>query len=163
MAKSFILILGMSGGGKSSLVRAGVLPMLTQPGVIEGIGLWRRAIMKPSDSPGDLIDGLATSLIRENALPELSADITNVNELAKLLRETPKAAIPLIKGGLSKAASEIAKSKQLTEQHIARLVLVVDQMEEMFSLESIMHEERVKFIEALDVLVRSGRVWIIAP
>jgi len=160
--KSFVLILGMSGGGKSSLVRAGVLPMLTQPGVIEGVGLWRRAIMKPGDSPGDLFDGLASCLLRENALPELSADKTDIKELAKLLRETPKAAVPLIKGGLSQAASEMAKKEQLTEQPTARLVLVVDQMEEMFSLESITHEERVKFIEALDALARSGRVWAIA-
>jgi len=160
--KSFVLILGMSGGGKSSLVRAGVLPMLTQPGVIEGVGLWRRAIVKPGDSPGDLFDGLASCLLRENALPELSADRTDINELANLLRETPKAAVPLIKGGLSQAASEMAKSEQLEEQPAARLILVIDQMEEMFSLESITHAERIKFIEALDALSRSGRVWVIA-
>ncbi|MGH8135668.1 MAG: hypothetical protein ACRER4_04900, partial [Steroidobacteraceae bacterium] len=39
--RSFVLVLGMSGGGKSSVVRAGVLPMLTRPGVIEGVELWR--------------------------------------------------------------------------------------------------------------------------
>ena len=39
MGRAFVLILGMTGCGKSSLVRAGVLPMLLQPGVIEGIGL----------------------------------------------------------------------------------------------------------------------------
>ena len=32
--KAFVLIVGMSGGGKSSLVRAGVLPLLLQPGVV---------------------------------------------------------------------------------------------------------------------------------
>lgn len=159
--KSFIMILGMSGGGKSSLVRAGVLPMLTQPGVIEGVGLWRRAIMKPSDSQGDLFDGLASSLLRENALPELSADRTDVKELAGILRDTPKAAVPLIKGGLSQAASEMAKKDNLSEQPVARLVLVIDQMEELFSLASIKHEQRMKFMEAVDALARSGRVWVI--
>jgi len=162
LEKAFILILGMSGGGKSSLVRAGVLPMITQAGVIEGVGLWRRAIMKPGDSSGDLFDGLAASLLRENALPELSADRTGFKDLAKILRETPKAAVPLIKGGLSQAASEMAKSEKLKEQPTTRLVLVVDQMEEMFSLESITHQERIKFVEALDALSRSGRVWVIA-
>ncbi|MGD9347561.1 MAG: hypothetical protein PVH84_16970, partial [Candidatus Aminicenantes bacterium] len=45
--RAFVLVLGMSGGGKSSLIQAGVLPVLTQPGVIEGTGLWRRAVMRP--------------------------------------------------------------------------------------------------------------------
>ena len=41
--RAFLLILGASGCGKSSLVRAGVLPMLIEPGVAEGVGVWRRA------------------------------------------------------------------------------------------------------------------------
>ncbi|MEE4260950.1 MAG: tetratricopeptide repeat protein [Bacteroidales bacterium] len=160
--KAFILILGMSGGGKSSLVRAGVLPMLTQPGVIEGVGMWRRAIMKPGDASGDLFEGLANSLLQQDALPELGADGTSIKELAKLLRETPKAIVPLIKGGLSQAASDVEREEQLEKQPIARLVLVVDQLEEMFSLECITHNDRKLFIEALDALSRSGRVWVIA-
>ena len=39
--RPFVLVVGASGSGKSSLVRAGVLPLLTQPETIEGIGLWR--------------------------------------------------------------------------------------------------------------------------
>jgi len=160
--RAFVLVLGMSGGGKSSLVRAGVLPMLTQPGVIESVGLWRRSIMRPSDSSGDLFDGLAAALLRKEALPKLSADCTDVNELAELLRETPKAVVPLIKSGLFQAAVEFARNEKLTNQPPARLVLVVDQMEEIFTLERITHEERVAFIDTLDVLARSGRVWIIS-
>lgn len=162
LEKSFVLVLGRSGGGKSSLVRAGVLPMITQPGVIEGVGLWRRAIMKPGDSSGDLFDNLAASLLKKTALPELSADGTNSKELSRILRETPKAVVPLIKGGLSQAAAELNSSEKLAQQPNARLILVIDQMEEMFSLERITHQDRILFIEALDSLSRSGRVWIIA-
>jgi hypothetical protein len=39
--QAFVLVVGASGSGKSSLVRAGVLPLLTQPETIEGVGLWR--------------------------------------------------------------------------------------------------------------------------
>ncbi len=49
--RAFVLVLGASGGGKSSLIRAGVLPLLTQPGVIEGVGLWRRAALRPATPP----------------------------------------------------------------------------------------------------------------
>jgi len=61
----FALILGASGSGKSSLARAGVLPLLTRPGVIEGIGLWRCAIVRPSDDSADLFQALAAALLSE--------------------------------------------------------------------------------------------------
>ena len=96
---AFVVVLGMSGGGKSSLARAGVLPVLTQPGVIEGVGLWRRAIMRPGDSSGDVFDALAAAILEKEALPELTADGIDAAELAQLLRETPKAALPLLKTG----------------------------------------------------------------
>ncbi len=38
---AFLTVFGMSGNGKSSLLRAGLLPTISQPGVVEGIGLWR--------------------------------------------------------------------------------------------------------------------------
>lgn len=60
----FALILGASGSGKSSLARAGVLPLLTRPGVIEGIGLWRCAIVRPSDDSADLFQALAAALLQ---------------------------------------------------------------------------------------------------
>lgn len=162
LGKAFVLIMGMSGGGKSSLARAGVLPMLTQPGVVGSVALWRRAIMKPSDSPGDLIGGMAACLIREEAVPELVADGADVEELASLLRDSPQAAAHVIKGGLSRAAAEMATREKLEASPAAGLVLLVDQLEEMFSLGSITHEDRVRFFDALNVLARCGRVWVIA-
>jgi len=71
--RAFLLVSGVSGCGKSSLVRAGVLPDLVQPGVVEGVGLWRRAIFRPGERSGDLFDGLATALRRDEALPELAS------------------------------------------------------------------------------------------
>ena len=107
---AFVLVLGMSGGGKSSLVQAGVLPVLTQPGVIEGVNLWRRAIMRPGDSSGDVFDALAASILEKEALPELAADNIDAAELAQLLRETPAAVPALIKTGLAQAAAGSAGS-----------------------------------------------------
>ena len=105
--RAFLLVLGVSGSGKSSLVRAGVLPMLVQPGVVEGVGLWRRTILRPRERSGDLFDGLATALLREEALPELASDGTTVEQLAGMLRSKPEAAPHLIKGALSQAASHL--------------------------------------------------------
>lgn len=160
--RAFVLVIGNSGAGKSSLIRAGVLPLLTQPGVMEGIGLWRHAILRPSDSTGDLADGLAAALLRPEALPELAADGTDAMELARLLRDTPATAAALIKGALSQAAAELQRRDQLDRQPEARLALVIDQMEEIFTLDRLTQEQRTNFIEVIDSLARSGRAIVLA-
>ena len=68
----FVLVFGGSGVGKSSFARAGLLPFLTDPGVIAETRAWRWSIFEPSDSTGGLIDGLAATLLTANALPRPS-------------------------------------------------------------------------------------------
>src|SRR6185503_7669998 len=80
---AFLLIYGMSGSGKSSLLRAGLLPTITRPGTVAGITLWRRCLFRPSEG-SDAIASLAAGLLREDALPELAHEKT-ATELAKLL------------------------------------------------------------------------------
>jgi len=158
--RSFVLILGMSGGGKSSVVRAGVLPMLTRPGVIEGVGLWRRAVFRPTDVRGDLFAGLARALLREHALPSLDADGKGPEELAQIMRESPQAATSLIRNALQREEHQDGMPN-------ARLALVIDQMEEMYTQEEAYTQEettsvhRQAFIDMIDALARSGRVWVI--
>ncbi|MEN8260927.1 MAG: ATP-binding protein [Pseudomonadota bacterium] len=159
----FLLILGMSGIGKSSLVRAGVLPSLTQPGVIEGIEAWRYAVMRPSDSAGDLFDGLAAALIRDPALPRLASEL-QAGELAASLRASPSTVASMLKIALSDEVTEL-KEPRPGRQHrapIARLALLIDQLEEIFTLKRIAAAERKAFIAALKVLVECGWIWVIA-
>src|SRR5215469_9118944 len=47
---AFVLVFGASGSGKSSLVKAGLLPDLALPGMIGRVGLVRRAAFRPSDA-----------------------------------------------------------------------------------------------------------------
>src|SRR5262245_48421082 len=150
--RSFELILGMSGGRKSSVRRAGVLPMGTKPGVIEGIGVWRRAVFRPTDVRGDIFAGLARSLLKEDALPSLDADGAGPDELAQVLRQSPQAATALVRNALAREAGDKVNG---------RLALVIDQMEEMFTHEGITQEHREAFIDVIDAFARSGRVWVI--
>ena len=85
--KAFLLIYGMSGSGKSSLLRAGLLPAITRPGAVAGIALWRRCLIRPSEGP-DAIASLAAGLLREGALPELAQEKTAA-ELESLFRSAP--------------------------------------------------------------------------
>ena len=216
----FALILGASGSGKSSLARAGVLPLLTRPGVIEGIGLWRCAIVRPSDDSADLFQALAAALLRANlpptptlpltqrdgphsdttprggeglppppALPEL-ADPESPDpqqSLAAELRAHPQTVAIRVKDQLN----AVAKAHQTQQRHTleaqiasltqegrqadaalkqqareqlqepkARLVLLLDQMEELFTLNYAPEQLRA-FLETIAVLARSGRVFVI--
>ena len=156
----FVLVLGMSGCGKSSLVRAGLLPRLIKPGVIEGIGIWRRALMRPSDASGDLLHGLAISLMREQAIPELA--VSGSEELGQLLRDSPAAVGLLIRAALSQASQQIMSNENLPREPASRLILAVDQLEEIFTLERVTPSERKTFASALKALVLSGSVWAVA-
>ncbi|MEM9481021.1 MAG: tetratricopeptide repeat protein [Verrucomicrobiota bacterium] len=184
---SFLMVAGASGSGKSSLVRAGVVPMLVEPGVMEGVGLWRRAIMRPGDGE-DPFASVAAAMLTEEALPEMASDGTDIEELAKMLRESPEQAIGLGRGALSQAAALVhASEKAQLEERIAgfeksgrnedaesmrkrleklsppsaRLVLVVDQFEEIFS-EKIDDEVKQRFVRLVSALAGGGRIAVIA-
>jgi hypothetical protein len=160
--RAFVLVFGGSGVGKSSLVRAGVLPWLVRPGVIDGVGLWRRAVIRPGEaSDGDLFDVFAAALLRAEGLPEIGADGTNATQLGALLRKNPGGAALLIKGALSQAAREMQIANNLERQPRALFALVVDQMEELFTTGRLTHQ-REDFLYAIDALARSGYVWIVA-
>jgi len=159
--RAFVLVVGVSGGGKSSLVRAGLLPLLVQPGVIEGVGLWRRAVMRPADA-GDPIRSLAASLLAADALPELAADGTTAAQLAEGMRQNPGATVGLLKGALSQAAASFAREQGLTQQPDTRLVLVADQLEELFTLPNVTAADRQAFIAVLSALARGSKVWVVA-
>ncbi|MEE9141574.1 MAG: tetratricopeptide repeat protein, partial [Gammaproteobacteria bacterium] len=161
--RAFVLILGMSGGGKSSVARSGVLPLLTQPGVIEGVGLWQRAVFRPGDTPGDVFRGLAKALLQEYALPGLDPESKGPDELVQILRESPQAAVSLIKNALiQEGAKQLSEQVRESGRGDTKLVLLVDQMEEMFTQEGIVRKDRVAFIDVLDAMARSGRVWVVA-
>src|SRR5262249_7572273 len=83
--RPLVLVVGASGSGKSSLVRAGVLPLLTQPGTIEGVGLWRWSVTRPGagGSDGDCFDALAAALLEPSALPALE-DLESQNAIRDL-------------------------------------------------------------------------------
>ncbi len=158
---AFVVVFGMSGSGKSSMVKAGLLPTITQPGVVEGVGLWRYAIILPSETH-DPVLGLAYSLLQATALPELAAQGLDATELAALLREAPQRVIGPLRAALKTTAETTAQQENLHEIPKARLAIVVDQLEEIFTHEGLNPEERRRFIVILQTLARSGIVWIMA-
>ena len=59
---AFLMLLGASGSGKSSLARAGILPAVFVPKAIPGVGVWRRVVFRPGDGGDDPIRRFALAL-----------------------------------------------------------------------------------------------------
>ena len=108
--RPFVLVVGASGSGKSSLVRAGVLPLLTQPETIEGIGLWRWSVTRPGagGSGGDCFDALAAALLEPFALPALAnpESLGAIRDFASELREHSDSVALRVRDALDHAARE---------------------------------------------------------
>lgn len=149
---SFLLIYGMSGSGKSSLLRAGLLPAITRPGAVAAISLWRRCLFRPSEE-ADPIASLTTGLLRDEALPELAQERT-ATELMQLLRSAPDRVLGLIREVLVNAAASIGSRAQ------ARLVVAADQLEELFTAVAE-PASREGLVRVLELFAGSGFIWVI--
>ncbi|HXC27678.1 MAG TPA: hypothetical protein VNV38_06960 [Stellaceae bacterium] len=149
-----LVVLGASGSGKSSLIRAGVIPTLTVPGVVTGVSLWRSALFRPGGAVGDVFDRLARAMIQQG-LPELPDTGIDIAALAQQWRTAPAQGAMPVGVGL-RAAQNVNQS---AASGAPRLVLLVDQLEELFTFTDT--GERAGFVALLTALASSGQVWLI--
>jgi tetratricopeptide (TPR) repeat protein len=170
----FLLVVGASGSGKSSLARAGLVPRLTTPGVVETVDAWRVTALRPSDSPDGPLAALAHALMqaaadlpkdeagRLPALPEIAeGDYRTPAELAALLAHGDAASIKPILGALDKVAQQEQRAHSSEQRLRCDLVILIDQLDELFAA-SVSPEERARFAVTLEQLLASGRVWIVS-
>ena len=169
----FLIVIGASGSGKSSLARAGVIPRLTTPGVIAEVDLWRVAATRPSDSPDGPFASLATALMqgeselskdeegRSPALPEIAdGDCRSILELAAVLRADVKLAARTIVNALQRIAAAEREREAHGRELRCDLALLIDQLDELFAA-TVSEAERADFVALIAGLVRTTRVWLI--
>jgi chromosome segregation ATPase len=182
----FVLVLGASGSGKSSLVRAGVLPLLTEVGTTAGEGPWRYAITRPSTG-ADPFDSLAVALLVPTALPELipGKNRGDWRKLAADLKEDPDKVALQIRELMDRISTleldhllnrkedqapvpgriestELVRHRKLRRgKPKAQFALFIDQLEDLF-VGNISLELQHQYFAAVAALVRSQRVYVIA-
>lgn len=148
----FLPIFGMSGSGKSSLLRAGVIATLTGHGVVPGVAAWRYCIIRPSDN-ADIFLGVAQGLLAETALPGLAESGVNAHALAHTLRTSPESAVLPITMALNAAAKTISDTPAPGS---VRLLIVLDQLEELFTSSAHDDDTRAALFRMINCLAMAS-------
>ena len=133
-AHRFVAVVGSSGCGKSSLVRAGLIPNLEAGFLVQDRDLWEIATFKPGDAP---LYNLAASLVSLTGSPETPETIE------KLLETVQRRG--------AQALVELARTTLNGED--SNLLIVVDQFEELFRFQQArttrVREEAADFVATL--------------
>jgi eukaryotic-like serine/threonine-protein kinase len=197
---SFLLIVGSSGAGKSSLMRAGLAPRITNGDIDPLVAGWRTAILRPGSNgllelarallanerrPEDGGFGAALPELRhESFLPTPEAFAQMLKRAANDVRKIADAAtaqnrsfldalrqsdassdrhqypdIEAVRGRLREALTA-ARPPEAEPGSRCRLLLMVDQLEELFAAD-VAEEARIDFAYVIALLAVSGDVWVI--
>lgn len=134
---TFLVLLGSSGSGKSSLVRAGLLPKL-RSGAIAGSQTWAIVVFSPRLHPIERLARRISALLPEQA----SLDVGAIREALRDIQGTNTVLKHLF-------------------HHYPHLVLVIDQFEDVFIVPN--ENERAAFLEIIGRLAKlsDGRIQFV--
>jgi energy-coupling factor transporter ATP-binding protein EcfA2 len=141
----FLAIVGTSGSGKSSLVRAGLIPSLHGGAMTSAGSSWRVAIFRPGEDP---IGNLAAAL----AAPEALAQEDTEDELTRSLFEVTLRAS-------SRGLIECIRQARIPAR--ANILVLVDQFEEIFRYKRSRREAgRDEAVALVKLLLAAGHAEV---
>ncbi|MEM8978704.1 MAG: AAA family ATPase [Pseudomonadota bacterium] len=134
----FMLLSGASGSGKSSLVRAGLIPVLAKPGANDILPDQRLnittspALLAAAMAHTDWAKSLAEVLFADKELGESlkKGDFKTPEALAGLLKSSGPAALAPVASALNRIGDALSPARPVG------LIILIDQMEEIFSWSS---------------------------
>jgi len=134
----FLAVVGTSGSGKSSLVRAGMIPTLLAGRMRNAGSRWEIAVMRPGGHPiGHLAQALCDADLYD---PEVES------------------MVPHLQATLSRSRLGLVEAVRQSEMEPdTNLLLVVDQFEEIFRFRSVGHQEREQALDFVNLLLEASR------
>jgi tetratricopeptide (TPR) repeat protein len=152
---AFLLLVGDSGSGKSSLARAGIVPKLQRGSLPTRVENWRYAEVRRGLG---IAAAMAEALFAEGALPELCrGDFTTSSDLADLIRSSGKAAAASIRRALDRVGIELQQKLGSEAAVEVGLILLLDQFESFLADGSI-----EAIAQALSELAHCRRTIVVA-
>ena len=142
----FLAVVGASGSGKSSLVRAGLIPAIHEGYLLRTSSDWLTVTFRPGGSPfHNLASAFRSQLPASDRAPAVGCDSSDIAFTEAVLRSGPK--------GLIEAFQD-AKLRETTH-----LLVVVDQFEEIFRFRNRVQddtdpEDANKYFDESTALVR---------
>ena len=127
-----LAVLGPSGSGKSSVVLAGLIPRVNA-GAIDGSEQWRTAVVRPGDDPlANLAVEVSAPFLPKGAVPD-------VGQARKLIEDLQ---------GDERGLDLFARLALRNAPGKARLLVVVDQFEEVFTYRPQDEQAKARFEKA---------------
>ena len=135
----FVAVVGASGSGKSSVVRAGVMPALQKGKIVKGSDKWAVHIVTPTARP---LTALASELTKDSE--SMTAQATLMDDM-----------------GRDRRSLDLFATRLTAKSGAPRLLLIVDQFEELFTLCKDHAEQQVYVDNLLAAAVPEGVTTVI--
>ncbi|MEA9914523.1 winged helix-turn-helix domain-containing protein [Xanthomonas campestris pv. raphani] len=154
--RALVLLSGASGCGKTSLLRAGVVPLLAQPGGLDGLQAVAVAYCSlAACRGGDVADTLT------RALAEWAADGRAVFSAAQMATCTQWLAQPAaLHAAIAEAMRHVAPARETVQTH-RHLLLVIDHAEALVATPGITAQDRAACTALLQALCASTHVVVL--
>ncbi len=163
--RGLILVTGPSGVGKSSLIRAGLLPRLARPFLFPGVSGCRWCLID-FDGAGraaapEPLETLARTLTGAGTLgPALAAFGLDADRLVRLLARDPEVAAEQVRAAVTQVGSDTAADGGAEGR--TQLALILDSLDGLFSESALEAPGTQSFAAAVAALAACDGIWVIA-